>query len=206
MTPDEIEAHFTQGAGGYRFARWAVPVVPVVFGVDDATLAVVKGAFEAVVTLAGHRMAQSDPELGANCMVFFLRKWDELAGVPQLERLLPGLGALAGRLAAEDAARYRVFRFDEAGAIRSAFVFLRMGGALADMAAEDVALAEVVQVMLCWSDAAFAEISPLAVAGQRTILRPEIAALIRAAYDPVLPAATRDPAHALRLVARIAGA
>jgi hypothetical protein len=34
-------------------------------------------------------------------------------------------------------------------------------------------------------------------------LRPEIAAVIRAAYDPVLPVAATDPSHALRLAARM---
>lgn len=33
---------------------------------------------------------------------------------------------------------------------------------------------------------------------------PDLAALIRAAYDPVLPAAATDASHALRLAARIA--
>ncbi|GHF41930.1 hypothetical protein [Seohaeicola zhoushanensis] len=204
MTPSEIEQLFTGSSGDYRFARWAHPIAPVVFGVEDATLAVVKGAFEAVVSLAGHRMAERDPELGANCMVFFLRDWSELATVPELDRLLPGIAALAGRLAEEGAERYRVFRFDDAGAIRAAFVFLRMGGDLAEMPAEDLALSEVVQAILCWSEAAFAEVSPLAIAGGRTILRPEIAEVIRAAYDPVLPDAARDPSHALRLAARMA--
>jgi hypothetical protein len=35
------------------------------------------------------------------------------------------------------------------------------------------------------------------------MLRPEIGALIRAAYDPVLPPAADDPSHALRLDARM---
>ena len=34
---------FTRHDGGYLFARWGRPIVPVVFGVDDATLSVVKG-------------------------------------------------------------------------------------------------------------------------------------------------------------------
>ena len=45
--------------------------------------------------------------------------------------------------------------------------------------------------------------SLLAVAGEKTILRPDIAALIRAAYDPVLPAFNEDASYALRLAARI---
>jgi hypothetical protein len=35
------------------------------------------------------------------------------------------------------------------------------------------------------------------------MLRPEIADVIRAAYDRVMPAATQDKSHALRLAARI---
>ena len=49
-----------------------------------------------------------------------------------------------------------------------------------------------------------AERSPLAVAGGRTVLRPEIGDLIRAAYDPVMPVAANDASHALRLAARLA--
>ena len=42
----EIQRYFTQHDGSYLFARWGRPIVPIVFGVDDATLAVVKGAFK----------------------------------------------------------------------------------------------------------------------------------------------------------------
>ncbi len=203
MTPDQVQHHFTRADGGYLFARWGRPIVPVVFGVDDATLATVKGAIEAVVTLAGHRMAETDPELGANLMVFFFRDWAELPQVPGLDRLVPDLGPLCDRLATQGAAQYRFFRFDAHGAIRAAFVFLRMEGALADLPAEVLALNEAVQVILLWGEAAFSETSPLARAGETVILRPEIAVLIRAAYDPVLPAVARDASHALRLAARL---
>jgi hypothetical protein len=58
-------------------------------------------------------------------------------------------------------------------------------------------------VILLWSDRAFAERSPLARTPDGvTVLRPGIAAVIRAAYDPVMPAAASDPSHALRLAAR----
>ena len=99
------------------------PIVPIVFGVDDATLSVVKGAVEAVVGLAGIGMAETDPELGANLMFFFFRDWDELTEVPDLDRLVPDIGPLVERLKAADANQYRIFRFDEAGAIRACFVF-----------------------------------------------------------------------------------
>ena len=194
---------FMRSDGGYGFARWGRPIAPVVFGVNEETLSVVKGAFEAVTTMAGHSLEDVDPELGSNCMVFFFRNWDELLGVPDLDRLVPDLDALVGRLAQDGASQYRAFRFDESGAIKAAFVFLRMQGALAELPGEVIALWQVVQVMLVWSDAAFRAQSPLAIAGQTTILRPEIADLIRAAYDPVLPDVTQDKSHALRLFARI---
>lgn len=209
MGPGEVEALFTRADGQYLFARWGRPVVPVVFGVEDASLPVFKGAFEAVAALAGKRIAETDPELGANLMVFCIRDWGELLAVPDLGRLVPGLGPLVARLEAAGANQYRIFRFDREGAIRAAFVFLRMDAALMSMEAETLALAQAVQTVLLWSDRAFDGSSPLVRAGAgegRVILRPEIAAVIRAAHDPVLPAVARDPAHALRLAARVSAA
>ena len=202
MTPDDIAALFTRSDGQYLFGRWGRPLVPVVFGVDDASLAVFKGAFEAVVTLAGHRMAETDPELGANLMVFCFRDWAELLEVRDLGRLVPELPSLVARLQAADANQYRIFRFDTQGAIKAAFVFLRMDAALAAMEAETLALAQAVQTVVLWSDRAFDGTSPLARVGDRVILRPEIGAVIRAAYDPVMPPVARDASHALRLAAR----
>jgi hypothetical protein len=203
IEPEAVAALFTRSDGRYLFARWGRPIVPVVFGVDDASLAVFKGAFEAVVALAGHRMAETDPELGANLMVFVFREWGELLDVKDLGRLVPELAALVARLQAAGANQYRIFRFDAEGAIKAAFVFLRMDEALAAMEAETLALAQAVQTVVLWSDRAFDGTSPLARVGERVILRPEIGAVIRAGYDPVLPVMARDPSHALRLAARI---
>ena len=63
----------------------------------------------------------------------------------------------------------------------------------------------MVQTILLWSDTAFLGNSPLAVLteGAPAVLKPEIAAVIRAAYDPVMPAMAQDPSHALRLTARL---
>lgn len=205
MTPEEVEALFTRGDGSYAFARWGRPIAPVVFGVEEATISVVKGALEAVVQVAGHQMAETDPELGVNLMVFFFRDWDELLQVPDLGRLIPELEPLVARLKAADANQYRIFRFDEAGAIRASFVFLRMDSHLGAVPADTLALSQIVQTILLWSDTAFQDRSPLATLPQTqtVILRPDIAMLIRAAYDPVLPAHASDPLHALRLAARV---
>jgi hypothetical protein len=205
ITADEIAALFTRSDGSYLFARWGRPIAPIVFGVDDRTLGIVKGAIEAVVAMADHRMAETDPELGANLMVFFFREWDELLQVPDLDRLIPDLGPLVERLTAQGANQYRVFRFDAEGAIRACFVFLRMDAELQKVPAETLALSQVVQSVLLWSDRAFTERSPLARVPETgaVILRPEVAAVIRAAYDPVMPSYADDPAHALRLHARV---
>lgn len=205
MTPEQVEALFTRESGDYLFARWGRPIVPVVFGVDDKTLEIVKGAVEAVVTLAQHQMADTDPELGVNLMMFFFRDWDELLEVPDLDRLIPDLRPLVGRLKAADANQYRVFRFDDQNAIKAAFVFLRMDKELSKVPAETLALSQVVQTIVLWSDTAFADQSALAQVpgGNRVILRPDIAAVIQAGYDPVMPAVAQDKSHALRLAARL---
>ena len=202
MTADEIEALFTRESGDYAFARWGRPLAPVVFGVDDKTLCVIKGAIEAVSQLAGTSVSETDPELGTNFIWFFFKDWAELLEVPNMDRLVPDLAPLVSRLLAADANQYRIFRFDEAGAIKACFVFLRMDQHLTKVPAETLALSQVVQSILLWSDTAFRDRSALAVAGETTVLRPDVAALIRAAYDPVMPAVASDASHALRLAAR----
>ena len=206
MDVAQVEGLFTRGDGGFAFARWGRPICPVVFGVDDATLAVVKGAINATCELAGHEMGEMDAELGSNLMMFFFKEWAELLEVPGMDRLVPDLAPLVARLEGGDANQYRFFRFDDHGAIKACFVFLRMDQHLSDVPAQTLALSQIVQSMLLWSDTAFQDRSPLMAGGDTTVLRPDIAALIRAAYDPVLPVAAQDASHALRLAARIGAA
>ncbi len=205
LTPDDVTRLFTRSDGSYLCARWGRPLAPVVFGVEDGTLPVIKGAIGAVAQLAGLEVAETDPELGANLMMFFFRDWEELLAVPDLDRLVPDLAALVARLSEAGATQYRVFRFDGDGAIRACFAFVRMDAAMADQSAEVLALGQAVQAALLWSDTAFAAESPLALLPDgRPVLRPEIALVLRAAHDPALPAAAQDPSHALRLFARAA--
>lgn len=204
MDAAQVEAMFTRSNGQYAFARWGRPIVPVVFGVTEETLSVVKGAVEAVVALAGHKMAEMDMELGANLMLFFFSDWAELRGVPRLGEMIPDIDALTHRLEAADANQYRGFRFDAQGAIKAAFVLVRMDAELAEVPAEILALNQAAQVVLLWSDVAFSTSSPLVRAGETVILRPEVADVICAAYDPVMPAVAQDKSHALRLAARVA--
>lgn len=204
MTVEDITALFTRASGEYVFARWGRPIAPIVFGVEDQSLAVVKGALEAVMALSGHKLMETDPELGANLMVFFFREWDELADVPDLGRLIPELPELLVRLKKVDANQYRIFHFDKDGAIKACFVFLRMDAHLSEVPAETLALSQIVQSVLLWSDTAFTATSPLGQTDKGVVLlRPEIASLIQAAYDPIMPVASEDASHALRLFARM---
>ncbi len=204
LTATEIEHMFTRTDGSYVFARWGRPISPVVFGVMDESLGVVKSAIEAVCLACGHVTVELDPELGSNMLMFFFSNWDELGSVPDLDQLIPNLAQVVDRLQVAQANQYRAFRFDDAGAIQACFVFLRVDEALEQLGADSLALSQAVQVMLLWSQDAFRETSPLAVLESGvTVLRPEIAAVLRAAYDPIMPARADDPSHALRLHARI---
>ncbi len=197
-----VESLFTQEDGRYAFARWGRPIVPVVFGVTEDSLPVIKGAIEGVVALSGHKMAETDPEFGANLMIFFLKDWDELRQLPDLDRFLTGGADLVDRLEAAAAHQYRAFRFDDRGMIKACFVFLRMDDEMLAMPAEGLALAQAAQSLLMWGGKAFAQRSPLAEAQGHVVLHPEIAAVIAAAYDPILPPVSNDPSHAMRLFAR----
>ncbi|MEG3660569.1 hypothetical protein [Celeribacter halophilus] len=203
ITPERIEQFFTRSNGDYVFARWGRPVAPVVFGVEEETLVTVKSAIEACVAIAGHRIEEMDPELGTNLMVFFLSDWAELLDVPHMGDLIPELESRVATLQDRNAHQYRAFRFDDVGAIKACFSFVRMGGAMDEVPAEVIALSQAVQAMLLWSDKEFTQDSPLAQTVEGTVVRPDVANVLRAAYDPVLPDAARDAAHALRLYARV---
>ena len=179
LTATEIEHMFTRTDGSYVFARWGRPISPVVFGVMDESLSVVKSAIEAVCLACGHVTVELDPELGSNMMMFFFSNWDELGAVPDLDQLIPNLAQVVDRLQVAQANQYRAFRFDDAGAIQACFVFLRVDEALEQLEADSLALSQAVQVMLLWSQDAFRETSPLAVLESGvTVLRPEIAAVL----------------------------
>ncbi|MEM9230001.1 MAG: hypothetical protein AAGB10_10380 [Pseudomonadota bacterium] len=206
MTPEAASALFTRSDGTFHFARWGRPLAPVVFGTDDATLDIFKDSFRTVASLGDLTLVDTDPELGANLLVFFVERWSDLAAIPHLARLLPDLPQLLDRLSQAGANQYRSFRFDEGGAIKLCLVFLRLDDQLSAVSAQVLATSQIVQCMLLWSDNAFHSESPIALFHKDgpAVARPDIAALIRAAYDPVLPASSSEPAHAHRLAARAA--
>ncbi len=204
MDADQVAKFFTRSDGSYLFARWNRPLAPVAFGVEDQTVRTLKGAIEAVCELAGWETAETDPELGSNFMFFFCREWDELLEVPNLDRMIEDLAVLVPRLKEAGANQYRTFRFDPDGGIKACFVFLRMDEIMQEIPADTICLGQAAQSILLWSDEAFLNSSPLALTGDNiAILKPEVAALIRVSYDPVMPMVASDPSHAMRLAARL---
>ncbi|MFQ5438135.1 MAG: hypothetical protein ACE5DK_04800 [Paracoccaceae bacterium] len=202
---ERIQELFTTRDGSYHFARWGRPIAPVVFGTDDETLGHLKNAMSEVIGLAGLGPVESDPDFGVNLMVFFCREWDELDEVPVLARILPDFGALKQTLGRGRANRYRTFNFDEDGAIQMCIILLRLDDELAGTPVQTLGIAEMLQSVLVWGDAAFVAESPIATFANsnRCIVKPDYTALIRAAYDPVLDGSAVDKSHALRLAARL---
>lgn len=203
LSAEQIETMFTRPDGSFLCARWGRGIAPVVFGVEDATVSLFKSALQLVCGIAGHEVVETDPELGVNLMVFFLRDWAELREVPDLEKMVPGRDALADRLEADGAGSHRELRFDASGAIQAGVVFLRMDDAMADVPADLLALVEAVRIMLSWAPGAFGSVPLTAEEAGQTVLNPDILTLMKTAYDPFLPAAARDSSHALRLSARL---
>lgn len=186
--PEQIAALFTRD-GQYLCARWGRPVAPVIFGLADETLDIFRSVTRAALAHAGIPLAETDPEMGANLLGFFVRDWAELEGIPDLARLT-GQDDLPARLQAQAADQYRIFRFDADGSIRSCITLVNMGGRLADAHPAELAEALVMRSLLTFA----VEVPP----------SPRLAVLIHAAYDPTMPLAARDPSHALRLAARMA--
>ena len=179
-------------------------MVPVVVGTNDEGCRIFEGGIQAVAGLAGLEVGELDPDHGANFMVYLVNDWAELVEAPNLVRLLPGLDGLIARLTREGANQYRVFAFDEAGAIRLCVTLLRYDAELQAVSAQTLAVGQAVQGVLLWSDQAFADESPLEIDedGLCTV-KPDFAALLRAAYDPVLPGMAEEATMALRLAARM---
>ncbi|MEM9139086.1 MAG: hypothetical protein AAGB15_04590 [Pseudomonadota bacterium] len=199
-----VAAQFTRRDGAFRFARWGRPLAPVIVGTNDEGCRIFEGGIASAARIAGLEVAELDPDLGANFLVFLVNDWAELTEAPNLIRLIPNLPDLIQTLGEHGANQYRVFNFTEDGAIRLCITLLRYDDELQKVSAQTLALGQALQGLLLWSDKAFMEESPIALAGDGlAVVKPVFADLLRAAYDPVLPDASSDAALALRLAARL---
>ncbi|MEZ8006678.1 MAG: hypothetical protein QMC60_04040 [Amylibacter sp.] len=204
LSSAKIEALFSHADGIFRFARWSRPIVPVVFGVDDETLKHIKSAIVTTVGITGFKIEETDPELGANFMWFFCHNWDEILAVPDLENLIPNLKDIITKLQFTQTSTYRIFSFDPDGGINMCVQLIKVFGDTAKMSIQALTTGETYQCLALFGPNAFLKESPIAVIKENSLCipKPNYAALIRAAYDPVLPHATQEPSHSLRLSAR----
>ena len=203
LSAAQIENMFTND-GRYIFARWNRPIAPVVFGTDEESLGVFKDAFATVASLGDMHLAETDPELGANFLVFLCSDWSEIKEVPNLNRLLANIDGLIEELDRTGANQYRSFAFDPTGAIKLCVLLLKYDDDMAQISAQALATSQMAQAMLMWSPSAFLEKSPIGIieSNNMAIVRPAVAALIRAAYDKTMPDTAGETSHALRLEAR----
>ena len=196
------------GGDEFKFARWRGPVCPVIVGVDDKSVRLFEEAIRAIAEVAGAEIDEIDPELGANFQIYVFGSWDQAKRAPNLPNFLPDLDDLIGRLTEANANRYRVFAFDDAGAIRAAITLLRYDEQMQAAPVDYIALTEATLGMLVFDEVGVANDRPIVMArfengDARAILTPWHAKLLKAAYDPAIPAGSKDPNLALRLAARI---
>lgn len=200
-TQARVAALFTRAREGYRFARWGRPVAPAFFGFSPAQRAAYRSALAAACATAGLPLGEDDPEIGVNHLAFWREDWASLKAVPGLDRLIPDLAKLVSVLQATGANQYRIYGFDEAGAIRLCIVLLRADADLRAVPFATLALSQAAQSLLLWSDDAFrAETPTRPGSAGAAALDPFFADLLRAAYAAG-PAAADDPSHAATLAA-----
>lgn len=200
MDAEAIARLFTGPDGRFRFARWAVPVVPMVYGVAAESLPVLKGGYRLVAGFCHLPMQEPAPAVEPNNLAIYVCDWGELRGVPDLAQVFPDIEPLSRRLEAAEAGQYRAFRFAAGGGIDHCLTLVRLeraGGEPADLAA----LRHAMGSSLTWAEGALdggiTEPGP-----QGPQIRADLLRLLRAAYDPVLPDTAADASFALRLAAR----
>lgn len=209
MTDDITRIQALFGGDAFKFARWGGPICPVVVGLAEKSAQLFEEAVGAVAEVAGARIDEIDPEMGANLMIYVMPDWSQALNAPNLPNFIPNLPALIERLNAANANRYRVFAFDDAGAIRAAITMLRYDEQMQAAPVDYIALTEAALAMLVYDEGAVAADRPVVMAKfedddmARAVMHPWHGRLLRAAYDPAIPAGSKDPALALRLAARI---
>ncbi|MEM6547476.1 MAG: hypothetical protein AAF713_06985 [Pseudomonadota bacterium] len=200
-----VAALFTRSSGEFRFARWGRAPAIAVYGTDQKGRQLFEGALTALCGLMNLSPAEEDPELGANFLVFLTARWDELLEVPNLDKLIPDLTKLVSVLKGSGANQYRIFGFDDAGAIKICITLLQFDDDLRKASPQAVAIGQTFQGMLLWSDHAFTGETPLAMVAEtkRAVIKPWYVTLMRAAYAPTLPLASRDATTAGLIAARM---
>lgn len=203
LSPQHIETMFMH-SDGYRFARWARPIVPVVFGVEDETLGIMKTAIATTVGITGRKIEELDPEIGANFMWFFCKDWEEILDIPKLEKLIPNLKEIISTLQSNNINTHRVFSFEATGGIKLCVVLICLKGEVATISIDALTMRETFLALTLWSSSYFLKINPIAVIATNTlcVVKPKYAVVLRAIYNPILPNATTDKTHALRVFAR----
>lgn len=209
-TAERIQRLF--GGANFKFARWGCAISPVVVGLDDKGTQLFEEAISAIAEVADLKVEELDPEMGANMMIYIMGDWSHADKTPNLPNFLPDLPALVERLNKANANRYRVFAFDDQGAVRASITLLRYDEQMQEAPVDYIALTEAVLATLVFDERGVSEDRPIVMAKfededvARAVLSPWHARLLKAAYDPTIPAASGETALAMRLAARVGSA
>ena len=79
------------GGDAFKFARWGGPLAPMIVGLDDKGCRLFEEAIAAVAEVAGAKIDEIDPEMGANFMVYVMSDWAHATRAPNLPNFLPDL-------------------------------------------------------------------------------------------------------------------
>ncbi|MCF6306213.1 MAG: hypothetical protein L3J33_12690, partial [Rhodobacteraceae bacterium] len=124
---------------------------------------------------------------------------------PNLDRMMPGLDKLVKQLKRAGANQYRHFAFDEQGGIKMCILLVKADADMMQLSVQALATDQMARSILLWSEDAFLLKSPIGIIEKNNMamVRPNIAAVIRAGYDKTMPVAAEDPTHVLRLASRV---
>jgi hypothetical protein len=205
VTPDEIAAYFTKPNGEFLFRRWASPIVPHAFGPTAPESEVLYQAFDTISALSGHPVVRAPDGVGMNLTFFFINEASDMMKLPGAEGFLGMLAMLVKQLMSGKSALRRNFTTDDkTGAISQMTMIARTSGWLRHHPPESLALRLAVLTHLTWALRRDQKAPPLLVADAPGGVHPNVAAILRVAYDPSLPDASTDKALCTQIADLIA--
>lgn len=205
MTPDDIRTYFARAGGQYQFARWNRPIVPVVFGDHCLDPGLLREALVRLSGITGHPVDLEAPPSAMTYGTLVVREWRDLAATPGAGKAMPGLAKLGAEAERQGGNQFRTFQRDWRGGIKRCVAVIRTAaGRFDDLTPESMALRQAALSFLHWSIPGVVKLR-LVMPGPDGVddLKPEVVALLRAAYDPAMPVSSRDPRHADQLAERM---
>ena len=205
MHPDTIARYFTRSDGTFLFKRWAIPMVPGVFGSAAPDHKLLEATFAKTEDLTGHSIKNHADGSAMNASLWFVDNFGDLLKIPGTGGLLGALGGIVKSLRKSSPIFRRSITDDAAtGGIGQMAFITQMSRFAPDRPLDERVLRLVLQTQLCWAiGGRFPGLMTDGPNGTQ-VLSPEALAILRVAYDPSLPHVSTDPALAVQIADLIA--